>query len=203
MPQPITDDNWVRQLTSDDPVQRDASINELRQMLLRALKQTLTERYGAQLSVEDVVQDSLVRILDSIHQFEGRSRFTTWAISIATRIGLTELRRRRYRDVSLETNERSALLASLSNASESSGADSERGRIMNILHQKIQEDLTERQRIAIQATLDELPVEEIASRLGSNRNAIYKLIHDARVRLRDAMLQAGISPDDLSALTSH
>jgi RNA polymerase sigma-70 factor (ECF subfamily) len=203
MPQHLTDEAWVSQLTSDDPFHRDAAVSELRQLLVRALKRTLTERYGSQLSIEDIVQESLVKILDSIHQFEGRSRFTTWAISIATRVGLTELRKRRYKDVSLDASEGPALVASLSDATESPGADSDRRRILSVLAQKIQEDLTDRQRTAIQATLDELPVEEIASRLGSNRNAIYKLIHDARIRLRDGLLNAGISPDDLTALASH
>ena len=38
-----------------------------------------------------------------------------------------------------------------------------------------------------------MPLEEVAERMGSNRNALYKLIHDARIRLRDRLDKEGIS----------
>lgn len=202
MPQPTMDEPWVDRLRSDDLVQRNAAIDELRRLLISSLKRTLSERYGTHLSIEDIVQESLLKILDSIDRFEGRSRFSTWAITVATRVGLTELRRRRYRDVSLDTTEGSTLVASLAAEPGTSNFDGERQRILKTLGEVIQDSLSERQRSAIRGTLDELPVEEIASRLGSSRNATYKLIHDARMRLRDAMLNAGITPDDLTALTS-
>ncbi len=46
--------------------------------------------------------------------------------------------------------------------------------------------------------LEGLPVEEIADRLNSNRNAIYKLIHDARMRLKEGFQAAGVSADEIS-----
>ena len=60
-------------------------------------------RYGTGLQAEDVVQDALLKILNSLDQFEGRSRFTTWAMTIAMRVGLSELRRKHYADVSLDS----------------------------------------------------------------------------------------------------
>ncbi len=38
--------------------------------------------------------------------------------------------------------------------------------------------------------------------LGSNRNAIYKLVHDARTRLRDGLERRGITADDISIITA-
>ena len=52
--------------------------------------------------LEDVVQDALVRILERLPQFEGRSRFLTWAMSVAIRVAMSELRRRKWKDVSLD-----------------------------------------------------------------------------------------------------
>ena len=52
-----------------------------------------------------------------------------------------------------------------------------------------QHTLTDKQREATQGLLDGLQVEEIARRTNSKRNAVYKLIHDARIRLRDGFAE--------------
>ncbi len=190
-------DKWIVRLASRDVQERDTAIDELRSTLVRALGKTLTQRYGTELAIEDIVQEALVKILDSLDKFEGRSRFLTWAISLATRLGLTELRRRRYRDVSLDGEQGETLSQSLVDEAESNEAQLERGRILTTLAKLIREDLTEKQRMAIQASLDGLPVEEIAHRMGSKRNAIYKLEHDARMKLRNALESHGINADDV------
>lgn len=59
------EDSWVRRLRSDDHSERDAAITELRELLLRALARTLTERYGPQLQLQDVVQDATIKIMRS------------------------------------------------------------------------------------------------------------------------------------------
>lgn len=196
MQQPSKDE-WVLRLRSEDSQNRDTAIDELRTILSRALGRTLTQRYGTELAVEDIVQEALVKILDSLDKFEGRSRFLTWAISLATRLGLTELRRRRYRDVSLDGKQGETLSESLADETESSESGLERQRILTTLASVIQESLTEKQRIAIQATLDGVPVEEVAASMGSNRNAVYKLEHDARMKLRKALESHGINADDV------
>ena len=72
----------------------------------------------------------------------------------------------------------------------------ERTSLIEVLNQLIQEKLTEKQRIAITALLKNMPVEEIARKTNSNRNAVYKLVHDARMRLKDGFEQAGITAED-------
>lgn len=200
MPQPVSNDDWVERLSAEDPEQRDVAISQLRQTLVRALGRTLTERYGSELQLEDIVQDALVKILDTLHKFEGRSQFTTWAISIATRMGLTELRRSRYRDVSLDGDSGKSLRVGLSDQSETVESRAERQRILMTLDELIQKELTDRQRTAIRASLDGLPVQEIADRIGSKRNAVYKLVHDARQKLRDGLERSGIMADDIIAV---
>lgn len=53
--------------------------------------------------------------------------------------------------------------------------------------------LTPRQRAVIEAELAGVDRDELAARLGTNRNALYKLAHDARAKLRAALLGAGFS----------
>ena len=76
----------------------------------------------------------------------------------------------------------------------------ERAEILNILSRLIDDSLSDRQRVAMQALLSGVSIEEIAIRTNSNRNAVYKLIHDARKRLRDGFLQAGVTAEELSKL---
>jgi RNA polymerase sigma-70 factor (ECF subfamily) len=43
-----------------------------------------------------------------------------------------------------------------------------------------------------------MPQDEIANQLGSNRNAIYKLTHDARKRLKKCLEAAGYTAVDVA-----
>jgi hypothetical protein len=42
-----------------------------------------------------------------------------------------------------------------------------------------------------------VPQAELAARLGLNRNALYKLGHDARQKLKRGLLAAGVTEDDV------
>ena len=59
--------------------------------------------------------------------------------------------------------------------------------------------LSERQRTAVLAELHGLPTVEIAARLETNQNALYKLVHDARKKLRTALQDQGFDAEALSA----
>jgi RNA polymerase sigma-70 factor (ECF subfamily) len=71
---------------------------------------------------------------------------------------------------------------------------------MATLQRLIQEKLTERQRQAMIAVrMHGVPLEEVALRMDTNRNSLYKLLHDARQRLQKEMLAEGLSPEELLA----
>lgn len=178
----------------------DRTLSALREELLLGLRRTLYGRAGADDSfLEDTVQEALLRILDRLDQFAGRSRFTTWATSIAVRVALSELRRRRWRDVSFDDFLHDAVVDP--NGTNSRIGDpalaTERRDILQTLHAAISNDLTEKQRIALLAEMRGLPQEKIAAHLGSNRNAIYKLTHDARKRLKRSLQSAGYQKEDI------
>ncbi len=86
-------DSWISRLAPESG-DREAALAELREYLLRGLKKSLTHRYGGAIDVEDVVQLALLRILDSLETYRQESRFTTWAMSIGVRIGISQLRRK-------------------------------------------------------------------------------------------------------------
>ncbi len=68
------------------------------------------------------------------------------------------------------------------------------------IQQIMQETLSERQRTALTAVMIRgMPLEEVARRMGTNRNALYKLLHDARKRIKKELEKRGISPEEILA----
>lgn len=196
---PAADDPWVIRLKGEPQV-RDAALQELREILLRGLSKSMSSRYGGALSAEDVVQDALVKILESLDQFAGRSRFTTWAMTVATRIGISAMRRKHFQDVSIDslgTEGSSFEIASEGDLTASTELD--RQSMVVQLQGLIDTTLSEKQRFAIRATLAGMPVEVIAEKSGNNRNSVYKLVHDARVKLKTGLEAAGVSAEELAA----
>ena len=68
---------------------------------------------------------------------------------------------------------------------------------VTMVRRLIAEELTERQSTALTAILNGVPMDDVARHLDTNRNALYKLLHDARLRLRKAFEARGLTPDDL------
>ncbi len=194
-----SNEDWLAQLSGTHSVQQTA-ISDLRAILLRALRFAVpVEGEGSYL--EDSVQDSVVLILDRLQQFEGRSRFLTWATSIAIRVAMTMRRRHRWQDVSFEEVIDDAGFTPDASMDSDLGPEiqSARTAILSKMHDVIQSDLTNKQRDALLAELKGMPQDEIARHLKSNRNAVYKLTHDARKRLKQGLEAAGYHGEDVQA----
>src|SRR6266446_634972 len=193
--------SWIRDLRACGPVQAEA-ITALRGLLLRGLATSFQARGDTdQAFVEDVVQQALVHILDHLEQFQGRSRFTTWAMAITVRLAMSALRRTRWQDVSLES-----MTAAMEGApawdrddTTRTAQHAEQHAIVETLRRLIDEALTDKQWMALTAALGGMPVEEIARRMDSNVNAVYKLLHDARQRLKHGLATAGHTAEDVQS----
>jgi RNA polymerase sigma-70 factor (ECF subfamily) len=198
-----TNDEWLCFLRGPD---RDLALDELRVVLLRGLR-TAVSSYArvTAADLDDFVQEALLRILAHLDSFEGRSRFTTWAHKIAIRVALSELRRRRWRDVSIEDltskyDARDFTPGALTDASAPPDRVAEQRMLLDTVGRLIQEGLTERQRRAlVSIVLGGMPVQEAADRMGTNRNAMYKLVHDARRRLKRKLHEEGLTADTVLA----
>ena len=163
---------------------------------LAGISRRILATRGGELDVDDLVQETLVRILDRLDSFRGDSAFTTWATGVAIRVVHTELRRRAARASGLDVFEEARLDVDLSkHATHDPLGTTCRSEILAELRRAIDDRLTERQRIAILAELRGIPTVEIAERLDTNQNALYKLVHDARKKLRSALLEAGYTAE--------
>src|SRR5512138_3761011 len=98
----LHDQDWVDRLKAAD---NGAAIEELRERLARGLTYALASRLPPE-QLDDVVQDfaqeSVLRVLANLDSFRGESRFLTWATKVAVRLAFSELRRKRWQDVSLD-----------------------------------------------------------------------------------------------------
>jgi RNA polymerase sigma-70 factor (ECF subfamily) len=193
---------WVADLQGADA---ETAIADLRAIVLRGLRAALASRIRRDLEfvIEDFVQDALLKILRSLHTFRGESRFTTWAQKIAIHVAFTELRRRRWNDVSLQemiegqdgSEYTPAILTDLQATPEEQAT---RSHLLAFVQRMIDEELTERQRAALTAVvLNGVPMQEVAKRMDTNANALYKLIFDARQRLKRRMLENDIAPEEV------
>ena len=195
-----TETHWPSLLRATDSAVQAAAVRELRDVLQAGLRVALNGRSDvSEAHLEDFAQESLLRVLDRLEQFQGRSRFTTWAQAIALNVAFTELRRKRWQDVSLD-----ALLADGQRLSEPAmiaddalGADEERTRLVATLRHAIETDLTPKQRAAILGELREMPFDQIVELLGTSRSAAYKMLHDARRALKQRLQEAGITGADI------
>ena len=193
--------DWIGELSAGGPT-ADAALADLRVVLLRGLRRALSGRAGADDAlVEDLAQEATLRVLGRLDSYRGESRFTTWAVMIAVRVALTELRRPRWRDVSLErlaAEDRGGPPDPPSTAP-GPAREVERCEILDLLRVTLEGGLTARQRVALVGELRGMPQEEIARQLGIGRNALYKLGHDARRRLKARLIAAGVTDEDVRA----
>lgn len=196
-----TNSEWLNDLRGSD---QDQSIEDLRKVLKRGLIYSLSSRIKTDLEtqVDDFVQDAILRILDKLDTFRGESRFTTWAQKVAVRVAFTELRRQRWKDISLEDliPEDSGDFTPLVLADPSPNPEKRATQTImtEMIETMLKEDLTERQRSAMLAIMKGgMSLEEVARRMDTNRNALYKLLHDARKQMRISLLEKGLTPGEV------
>jgi RNA polymerase sigma-70 factor (ECF subfamily) len=192
-----TNDAWLSELRDDNPKQA-AAIEDLLQHLKRGVLAYLRTRsdlnYLAETELqhmsEDFAQEAFLKIKANLDRFEGKSKFTTWAAKIAANHTISELRRAKWRDFSLDAITESGtslqeILTPPADQTSNPDTESERRQVWETLNDVINNELTERQRQALVAVrIENVPIAEVARMLNTNANNVYKLLHDARLKLK-------------------
>ena len=194
-----SNEQWTKALSQPGP-QQETTLKDLRALLVRGLGYALAKHQVDKSQVEDFVQEALIKILNSYDSFRGESRFTTWAQTVAVHVTFTEMRRLRWRDVSLDQMVESTEFDPdfLIDRSASPEKQAMQEMILKLTHKIINEELTEKQRQALVPDLvTGVNQEEIARRLGTNRNAFYKLMYDARQKLKKGLLSQGLTMEQV------
>ena len=201
-----SNETWLSDLRSEGEA-RETALVDLREIIAHGLPYALSRWLSPDDPlftplVEEVTQETLLRVLDQLDTFEGRSMFTTWVHKIAVRIALTDLRRKRWQDSSLdemldseETPPPPRLMADRSPGPE---AIAEQTDMVAHIRRILEQELTPKQREALVLLgIQDIPLEEAAKRMKTNRNALYKLLHDARLRLKQRLTAEGLNAQEV------
>lgn len=208
---------WLHDLKETGETQEQA-IADLQNILLRAALYVFNRNTGDLSGLagddvlklaEDCAQEALMAVLNHLSDFRGDSKFTTWAYKFAVNIGLTASRHVRWKDVSLDQL-----------SSDDEGAFSEwvlrdkssalapdlaalQGEIRQVIWDVMEHDLTDHQRrILLLMVFHEVPMDEVVQQLNTNRNAIYKSLHDARRKLKSGLQARGFEVGEMLSLFS-
>jgi len=210
-----TNQEWLHDLNASGVLQ-EAAIADLRDILLRAALYFFSRNLGdfGGLSrdeilqrAEDCAQDALIAVMNHLSDFRGDSKFSTWAYKFAINIALMAARRERWKGVSLDQ----LSVSSESTLSEwviqdkTDGIAPEQSTIQDevrgIIRDVIEHDLTDKQRrVLLLMVFNEVPLDEVARHLGANRNAVYKMLHDARRKLKSGLQRRGFEVGETLAL---
>lgn len=202
---------WLTELQQKGSTQEQA-LADLREYLLRVVLLYLRNNRSdlAELSIheirhfaEDLAQDALLLVQQNLDSFRGESKFTSWAYRFVINLAISELRRRRYRNRSLDALPEQDKLWIQAIFGRSMGVEqaTELEGILLDLHEIVQENLTERQQLAIQMVhFADMSVPEVAEELELSPNALYKLLYDARQKIKKALLKRYTSKEAILRL---
>jgi RNA polymerase sigma-70 factor (ECF subfamily) len=190
------DESWHRALLADGPGREEASAR-LQALLLRAARFEVARRRDSLPRLgageldelaQEAAADAAAAVLRRLGEFRGESRFSTWAYKFALLEAAAKVRRRAWRDREIAVEPES--WARFEDPSPDTEARAERAALLEAIRDGLR-ILTPRQReVLVACAVNGVPIDVLAERLESNRNALYKTLHDARRRLR-AHVDAG------------
>lgn len=181
--------DWITLLSATGRAHEDA-VAQLHVLLLRAARRQVSRmRESAILGaarreeiIHSAADEATMSVLSRLDTFEGRSAFTTWAYKFGILHAGTQVRRAAWRDreVNLDDVPEPRQTVAPSPEGYAEGRD-----LAHAVHDGLREALTPHQRrVAVAVLIDEVPIDVLAERLGINRGALYKTLHDGRQRLR-------------------
>jgi RNA polymerase sigma-70 factor (ECF subfamily) len=201
---PVLDDDsraWLRDLRAEGQA-RDEALARLHALLLRAAhfeaarrRAALTQLRPGELKevATEAADDALVSILARLDDFRGASRFTTWAYKFALLETAVKLRKRAWqgREIPLDDDAWSGFAGGMLGPS----AATEQKELVAVVQEGIAALTPHQRRVLVALTLNGVPIDVLADRLGTTRGALYKTLHDARRSLRAFVVARGLEVD--------
>jgi RNA polymerase sigma-70 factor (ECF subfamily) len=187
---------WVEALSGGGR-RHEQAVEALHALLLRAARFEVARRGGGRSGefndlAMQAADDALMAVMRKLHTYRGESRFTTWAYKFALLEAAVKVRRRAWhgREVPLEADG----WAQLADTRRSPDADVESSELIAAVCDGIADALTPHQRnVLVALTLNDVPIDVLADRLGTTRGALYKTLHDARRKLRARLSADGLA----------
>jgi len=192
---------WVDDLSSTGPSREDA-YKELYTLLLRVAKAEARRRAPSlrcgRPELEDIAHqaaaDALMSITERLEKFRGEARFTTWATKFVIFNVASKINRHFWRRQEAHYDQEDWSMIS-SRFDVGPDEEAQVREFAAAIEDAVKQNLSERQRLVFVAiVLNGMPMDVLADELGSTHNAIYKVLFDARKKLRTALVAAGHLP---------
>ncbi|MDN5856822.1 MAG: sigma-70 family RNA polymerase sigma factor, partial [Actinomycetia bacterium] len=138
--------------------------------------------------------DALMAICARLDNFRGEARFTTWASKFVIFNVATKMNRHFWHrhEVPYEQEDWAKIASKYALRPDDEAQVRE---FADALSSAVAEKLSDRQRVVFVATvLNGTSVDVLADELGSTHNALYKVLFDARKKLRAALVAGGHLP---------
>ena len=188
---------WIQSLGGLGP-EREEAAARLHAQLVRAARFELLRRRGAWNGSGETVDDlavqsadsALAAILAKLDDYRFESRFTTWAYKFAILEAAVLARRRSWQERELPIDPQA--WDRLSPVTADVAEDHAVRERLRLVTGAIQTELSPHQREVLTAlVLRGVPIDVLAERLNTTRGALYKTLHDARRKLREAVGSEG------------
>ena len=189
-----------------DGVVFEEACTRLHEILLRIARSEISRRRGSHNvtgpELEDLAHqaaaDALLAITSKVGQFRGESKFTTWAFAFVVFEVSGKLGRHFWRTagtaMDAEDWDRLPDRFGLDPVTETEARD-----LLTGLRRAVDDTLTDHQRrVFVALVVNGVPLDALVDRLGTNRNALYKTMFDARRKLRDRLVALGYLDTDTS-----
>jgi RNA polymerase sigma-70 factor, ECF subfamily len=194
---------WVDRLCARGKVREDA-VRDLHELLVKAARREVRRRAagsdvaGPELDdlATQAADDATYAILAKVDRFRGESRFTTWAyrfvvLEVSHKVGRHFWRQPRAELSELDWDRLPAVLGTQPDLV------AEARELTRAVRRVVEEGLTDYQRGVFEAAvLQGVPLDALAVRHDTTRNALYKALFDVRRKIRADLVANGYLDDD-------
>jgi RNA polymerase sigma-70 factor (ECF subfamily) len=191
---------WVDGLRAEG-VERARALERLHELLLRAAyaeahrrRHLYPEIGGAELDdlCSQAAGDAVLAVTSKLDGYRGASRFTTWAYAFAIFEVSVKLRRHAWHRGRIPTADDDATWDRFAEGTHTAQSRVESAELLRALRRAVAEELTPRQReVFVAVALNDVQIDVVAGQLHSSRGAVYKVLHDARAKLRRRLEREG------------
>ncbi|MBL8915999.1 MAG: RNA polymerase sigma factor [Archangium sp.] len=181
---PPTGQAEARLLRLVDRIKKDdvLAFEELYRLTRDDVARTLFHLVGRRPDLEDLIQDTYVRLLKAVPSFRGDSQFRTFLFRVCANVALMNLRwwRRRKEDLTAELPE-----------GIDQGADPERcaqaAQAQRLVQQALSKLTAKKRIVFVYHELCGMGPEEIAQTIGASYNTVRSRLHHARLEFTEAL----------------
>lgn len=158
------------------------AFDELYRLTREEVARTLFHLVGARSDLEDLLQETYLRLLQAVPSFRGESKFRTFLYRICANVALMHLRwwRRRPEEPVADCPDRPSLAADPE-------AEAQSRQAARLVHQALSRLSAKKRIVFVYHELCEMGPEEIAQAVGSSYNTVRSRLHHARLEFTAEM----------------